>query len=731
MFNKILLRRKNLILLEEKINTYDTGINYKYALAIMKNIEPLGYTFDEKLFSTIASFDIDTILTFNELLVGILKEFRGANKEYIPFYQTFPDLSMYEDWELIFNALIHYWTSGQLVPLSVEPERLPLVEDVKLIKLSVGTKEDLVTLRDNLITVNTSLSKTDKEDLISLLKLLGTDNLPKEIPYKENIALVTGMIMQYTNPSDWKLVLSPYFKTATDVLRFITFLSDGDISLAENTAYRQFKRNERDLLLFLLDSCKNIEEDMLRYGDKWIRIGEILHPGEYSKYDKALKAFNKIRNNVKIETFKSKLNKANQNYDLDAALNLLISRPGEFARQLDYLFRTYTNYMNHRKIISCFEKVASEVSIPVLLQVKEHFKYRNNLTETRIFFPKGQLAKAWVKTNTLGEIHSDTVAIINAICENAIQSQLKKKESWRNVYISDSYNGYAFPQSQRSASEGMKFLTRYSRIPVNKDCIRLFIHWSNEYVNTRERKTDIDLSCSFLDEHFNGVTHISYTNLRESFAKHSGDFVNAPRPHGAVEFIDLDINKALEKGIRYAVVQVYGYTYSPFNKLNDLYFGWMERDNLDFGEVFEPSTVEQKINLTANTMCSLPVVFDLVNKELIWIDLAFNSYIYFGNNVENNVQGVGLTIKGMIEAHKPQLYDVVYINAITRGQIVSNRNEADIIFDTSTEKPVELIYRVIKDNDGEVIDYEQFERVKEEVKIITPYDIDFFMSQCI
>ena len=76
--------------------------------------------------------------------------------------------------------------------------------------------------------------------------------------------------------------LQRFCRTATDVLRLITAMSDGDVSLAENTKFRSLKRRERRVLMALLESCGNIEEDMLRYKGRWIRIGERLHPADFS-----------------------------------------------------------------------------------------------------------------------------------------------------------------------------------------------------------------------------------------------------------------------------------------------------------------------------------------------------------------------------------------------------------------------------------------------------------------
>ena len=40
------------------------------------------------------------------------------------------------------------------------------------------------------------------------------------------------------------------------------------------------------------------------------------------------------------------------------------------------------------------------------------------------------------------------------------------------------------------------------------------------------------------------------------------------------------------------------------------------------GEVFEPSTVQDKVDITADTQISIPVILDLKERKLIWTDLS-------------------------------------------------------------------------------------------------------------
>ena len=680
--NEILLRRKSKMILE-KGNAESP--NNQYIASIMKNVEALGFTFSKELFEVLQTFNKDELSEFYSELIPMLKELVGANVKYNPMYKNFPKEVMEADYvDLFINALIHYWSDGTIVISDEEKERLPLFEETAVKVIGLGTVEDLHSIFTNLCTSKTSISQTDKEDLEWIFKNMQV-KFPDDVPLKENIAIIGKLYME-NYPLATSKDIQKYFKTATDVLRLITVMSNGDVSLAENTKYRSFKRKERRLLLELLQGCGAIEEDMLRYKNRWIRIGERLHPSEYDEkqFVKVITAFNKLRNGIKIETFGGKVVKAIEAEDYKTALSLLKKRPGELARKLDQLLRN-TNDKNF--VINTFKDVASDVSTPVLLQVKEHFAHRTEQLSTRVFFPKGSITKCYCIDNELTDIDLKYCKAIANICENALIENYKSKDFLGNVYLDDSIKGFCIPQSQRSSNKSMKTVTRGSKFKIKDDakCIRLGIHWMNELCYGMERRTDIDLSCNFLDENFGELDYISYTHLKNSYSVHSGDLVDAPRSRGgSAEFIDIDIDKALDSGVKYAAVQIYGFTNTKFCDLDDMIFNWQECVDSEFGDIFEPTRVQQSMNIGFNTDCGIPVIFDLENREVIWCDMALSTRTNFPRCVEGNVRGVSASAMGICKSHKPQMYDVALLHILARGLFVGNVNDADVIISNKT-----------------------------------------------
>lgn len=681
--NEILLRRKNKVIVERG---NEVNPNNQYIATIMKNVEALGYTFSKELFEVLQTLSRDDLQKFYLELVPVLKKMVGADVVYKPMYPNFPESVMEADYiDLFINAIVHYWSDGTLYPNEKREKRLTLFDVTKVKIIDLGTVEDLYVIFNNLCQSKTSISQTDKEDLEWIFKNMQV-KFSDEIPLKENVALI-GKLYLENYPLTTSKDIQKYFKTATDVLRLITAMSDGDISLATNTKFRSFRRKERRILLELLQGCGAIEEDMLRYKNKWIRVGERLHPTEYNElqFGKVITAFNKLRNGIKIETFAGKVTKAIEIEDYKSALILLKKRPGELARKLDHLLR---NADDKNSVVNTFKDVASEVSTTVLLQVKEHFANRTKKLESRVFFPKGNLAKCHCIENTLSDIDEKYCSAIVKICENALIENYKSKDFLGNVYLSEDFKRYIVPFSQRSANKALKTIVRGSRLPIdgNTKAMRAFIWWTNM---DNDSRVDLDLSAAIFDENWNYMEHVSYTNLRSDRynACHSGDITNGGSVNGdgVSEFLDVDIDSVVKYGARYIVYQVYSYTGQKYSDMPHTMFGWMSREDVKSGEIYEPKTVEQKMDLASQSTVCIPVIFDCVNREVIWCDmnLSLNGCHsnYGGNNVESNLSGVAATCYSMVNMSKPNLYDLIDLHIRARGLRVDNKEEADVVFD--------------------------------------------------
>ena len=729
---EILLRRKNKVLLKTEEKQYE---NICAAVTVMKNIEAYGYTFSYELVNALSTLDISSIQKVYQEIETIIKDLIGAETgEAIVFYPNFPTQVMeMDDVTLFMDQLVHYISGGTLVPLDEKQERLPLIGDKSLKVLNLGDVQDLYEIRNNLMQSNTSISGQDKEDLIYLYKSLDKTNLPEEIPFKENVAIISATLLE--DELTTANTLRPIVKTATDVLRVITYLSDGDVSLAELCKFKSFKRKHRRIFLDLLNNMKNIEEDMLRYKNRWIRVGERLHPSEYPQYQKVCEAFDKLRNNKHISTFAGEVQSKFDTKQYSKAAKLLAKRPAELARRLDELLRK-ADSSEQLTVIEEFEAVATQVSSRVLLQVLEHFYNRSEKQAVRVVFPKGSVAQATIlpELPSLDEVICDKVT---QICQKALIEIYSSKENLGKVYIDPELSRYIIPYSQRSASKAMKAVTRGSRIKLNDsvNVLRGFIHWTNMDEYGWNGRVDLDLSACVLDENWKYKSHVSYTHLRDEGMKsyHSGDITDGGPVDGkgVAEFLDCNIDSVVKAGGRYIVYQVYSFTGQTFSKIPHASFGWMEREECASGEIFEPSTVEQKMDLACDSAVCIPVIFDCVEREIIWCDMNLStnqmSDYCSGNNLESNFNKATATCYAMANMNKVDMFYLAYLHTMARGELVATREEADIIFSNDTTKPLIDVEIEIKNEDGEVIETKVEQREKD-VKFITAFDVDEFYA---
>lgn len=676
MQNEIYLRRsRKVIVVPEQSKLPDTQL-----ATAMKNIAALGFTCSPALLAALRTLSEVSFFRWYKALIHSLKKLVGAHVAYRPMYPNFPEQVMEaSDAELYLNAWYHYVTNE--VPEMESITREIFRGKTKLEIIELGSEDHFRQLMRELMQANTSISDTDKQDLAWVLQHDHDIDtlLPDVIPHKEQVGFIVAALLRGGKGDVTRI--QRYVRTATDVLRLAVAWSDGDVSLAATTPFHKFTRAERRLLLGLLEQCPNPAEDMLRYRDRWVRLGEILHPSEYkSRYPRSQEAFDILRNNRPFATFGHRVEEALRYFDTDQAVEQLLERPGEFARRLDHLLRLEGAEAGW--IALFFASVADRVATPVLLQVMTHFKYRQYANELRLFFPKGNVAKAFSLPDTRPPVAPNACAAVVETCEKALAARFAKLPGLGNVYLDPQLQNYMVPFSQRSASKSLRTLVRGSKLAMPAgETIRFFLWWKEGVTGGKATgRTDIDLSAVLYDGAWNYKEHISYTNLRSARYKaaHSGDIVSAP--HGACEFIDIDIPSVLKYGGRYVVASLHSFTGQVYSELPECFAGWMMRQHPNSGEVFEPATVVDRLDLTANTQIAIPAILDLAERTVIWCDLALTRNPQFYNNVEGHQTGMVAMGKAMTTAAKPNLYELFRLHALARGQLVEREEEAQTVF---------------------------------------------------
>lgn len=666
-------------------------VDKKYLTAFTLNMQCLGFMPSKAIIDKLATLTQEEFEHEATEILEALKELNGGRQNITPMYPDFPHIVMeMSEAELYFNALLHYWSGGTWLPEFEESIKINTKSLLALKNIDLGSEEDLKSYTYKLANSSVAMSSQQREYIESLIcRYYDSLDASKfnSMTNKENLVYTIHTFYTLNHRLSDVLALE-YLKTSTDVLRLSMLMLEADHTLSSrNHDFKSLKRKDRRFLLTCLDcifkSNKQAIEDAAKYQGLWIAVGEMLHPGDYAqRYPNAYKFFSTLRKSC-VKTWYSKVEKAYKTKDVKIVIDVLKERPGELARRLERTLRlAYETGKESSLIIDTFGEVAKDVDNTILLQLAQHFVDKaTKSSDVRSFMIKGNTSKVYAMDETRDKLRVQDCILIASICNEALFNKYKEKESLGKVYVSNDLAGYALPLKLRNASKQMHTLARGSRItvPEETNVIRMYTWWKN---NHKRDYADIDLSAVFFNEDWTVNRHIAFHDLKSQDieAAHSGDITDAP--NGAAEYIDFNINKAREAGIRYVAMTINSFSGQYFSELNECFGGIMVLEKAVPNEkVFDPTkSIFRSDIATEATMC-VPAIFDTHTREIIWVDCAVSYPRLRCNVAANHEDAYTNTIRAVVEASYPQFTSLVDLHINARAEeIVDNPEEADIIF---------------------------------------------------
>ncbi len=650
-----------------------------------RNLERLGYRPSAELLAACEQLSQSDFADFHRDLLSELQVLTGSHVAFEPLYPAFPEqVRRMPFWRLFINAQTHYLTSGRWRPRF--RLRLRPADDAahELTELRPVSDIDLCSLMGNLIHQNNAFTGDDRTDLSWFVRTRpaeAEDLLPDTMRRRENAAYLVSWFLS-VRPDRLDLV-TRFCRSATDVLRLAAVCSEGDASLATHVRFKSFGRRMRRAMLSVIEAQECPAAEMQGLRERWLRLGERIHPGEFaSEFPAAAEAFRITRNRLPTESYYSRLERQLSDGNFAGAAAQLAERPGQFARRLDHLFRLAGEQAG--EVLARLETCVDTVPTPILLQLASHFGRRAQVLERRTFFPKGNVARAFTVEKPLHALDPALCERTVALLERTLRKRFAALEPLGNVYLDPALENFPAPFATRSASRAFRTLSRGSRLDLPPgDTIRFFLWWTDG-----PHRTDVDLSAAVLDENYILKQYVAYYQLKSECGVHSGDIVSAP--NGAAEFVDISIPAALKCGGRYLAMTVNMYWGGPFCDLPECFAGWMARSRPGSGEIFEPRTVVDRLDLTADTHVGVPLVVDLANRKLIWCDLALGRAPTWQNSLHNNLRGVTMGVRAFVELQRPTLHDLFRLHATARGQLVSSPALADTVFSVEAGTPFKL-----------------------------------------
>ncbi len=528
--------------------------------------------------------------------------------------------------------------------LAAHEQFIPSAKDrITLLHLGGTLPGEGTRLYHSLASSPIPLNEGDKE-LLAELASVHLYDINVEIPMRENRALINCVRVQNER--------IPLVDTPTDILRLAAALSGGDLTLETNTKFKSLPRSQRRMLMMalnqlVLDAPAKLA-DVNQYNEKWKRLGEYLHPHEYPRLKHAQDVFKVARGEKTVRSLAAKVELAFADGDIPKVISLLSVAPGMLFRNLDRILRANHPPETEARLLETIPIVIERVSGRVIISVTEHLLNRGNTIKTpkRIF--ANSKGKAWVAPDTRTSLEPTLVAKLVRMFDEELAKRVLKVG---HLVVDAQVAEVSLPLSEKNRASGFNVMPRGSVQPVENSTLRFFMHWKQ-----KDRRTDYDLSALMLNEKFEYVGHLSYTQLRAVDGVHSGDITSAP--NGASEFIDINLRKVRCK---YVIPQVHIFDGEDFLEAEESSFGFMTLEPEQEGKPFEARAVRTKAEVRGKGRVALPLVFikhDDGQWEAKWLNLYLNGKPKF-NQVESNRVSTTLLARAIIEREYAGVWSII------------------------------------------------------------------------
>ncbi|MFI8460322.1 MXAN_6230/SCO0854 family RING domain-containing protein [Kitasatospora sp. NPDC085464] len=517
-----------------------------------------------------------------------------------------------------------------------------------------------------LLARRTPLSPQDRDDLAALLAHAPEDlpqRLPERIPLRETKATVLAALLR-RGGADALPVLAERVDTATDVLRLLWAWSGAEPDLLPATARRLRLRNlPRPLRRGLLEVLEGLSpvalaEDLRRHRSAWLRAGELLHPYEYRRHFPAVTAAFVLLRETDLRThevgrefaeppaplrvvtggepgrertrlaftgFAGRVESLLAAGDAVRAVRVLAGRPGELVRRLHHVLRVHATRAPGAplppELLEAVAGALERVAPGPLLGAYGRLRGARTAGERRLYFPRGTVSLAHAREDHGTVVPTELSAPVCALIEAELLRRSTGGERYDLALLDEGLVDLVAPFAERAAAKTLVCVPRGSRQRLPEgERLRLFVHW----MQPEHLRVDLDLSVALYDGQWRFSGLCDFTNLvhGDRAAVHSGDYVSAPPPNGATEFVDLDVARLAAGGARYAVVIVFSYNDVAFEQLTEAFAGFMDLGATPSGGAhYHPRTVRQRLDLVGDAKISVPMIVDLAERRYTWTDL--------------------------------------------------------------------------------------------------------------
>ena len=586
-------------------------------------------------------------------------------------------------------------------------------KEKELITVHLDTPDGYYKMVNNMLSGKTSLSEYDRGIVEFAL-----DNCPRErfmpetIPFKETWALTALHDFKAGNFDSIDI------KTIPDFERLVAALTPGaDISLEKKQKYRNFTNRERKDLyrVFSIALKKNYPlmlESALKKNSK-LFIKNVLRGRLHFQDMKGGRDFADFIERADNTRSKMSLYEAalNDGRYADAAKALSSVSPGvllDHTRHLITSAEKNGKFEEAAQIISEISMRCRTAPMDKLLALKQiidsNISKEDDPLKFRLRGSKNVAVEPFA--NTSEKMGAQTKEYMSWVLEDIIREQLSAKDNIGKVYIDPALKNCPIPVAGRADSGRNRTVAMGTKLPVCKDSdvLRAALYKKGQ------KNGFFDFSVAFLDKNYMLVKQVSWNNLKEGFAYHSGDCADTRR--GVTEIIDVDLSKVKRECPQAKYVVYEGMAWNSFTTVNELdqcfltlsevnHVGEGKPSSNNMKDPLDPKDVKFRVDLTGDSFANIPVLYDLESREISVLNLpTFHNINDFASPdinrhfdlpkgceaIENYSGELALTayyINERLMLDKPNLYDLAMLNVEARGgELVENMEDADVIFST-------------------------------------------------
>lgn len=407
------------------------------------------------------------------------------------------------------------------------------------------------------------------------------------------------------------------FISFSDICKLVEYINIKKYNNA-NIKKLNFANQDRKLITSVIDYKLNKGDCNIRecFEKQAVWCG-LLHHIHYKPKNSLGERFVRGMREEPNQSVYSDFEAAIKQFDIKRALDCLKEGKGAGAviRNLNYLL---SRCKNEADINYVLEHLHTKNPIILIQLYIQYMNYNANVGRT-FKFAKNNMVIVHKENDTEMKRRKSIVSkevrdTVVPIVYNNLKDIYKNKLG--TVYIDDSMKKIALPIQETASMGGFGVLPKGSRLPMKEGkVIRGFTYW--------EKVDDIDLSVIGITEDGTQVEFSWRTmaGLNSLAIVYSGDQTSGY--NGGSEYFDIDVEKFrnMYPNVKYIVFANNVYSRIPFMRCI-CKGGYMIREDVDSGEVFEPKTVASSFAINCDSTFAYLFGIDLDTNELLWLNVA-------------------------------------------------------------------------------------------------------------